>query len=114
LSLPIDCGFYVDLFLEQSRRDDLESLGYVLIYFLRGGLPWQNVKAKKKKRRTAIGEAKRGISIEALTQGLPRTLTQSQSQSHSHSHSHSHCHSLILSFFHSFIHLLTHLHSVCV
>lgn len=34
---------------ECSRRDDLESLAYVLLYLIKGGLPWTGIKAKTKK-----------------------------------------------------------------
>ena len=35
--------------IEQGRRDDIEGIGHVLLYFVRGNLPWQNLKANNKK-----------------------------------------------------------------
>ena len=52
---------------EQSRRDDMSSLGYVLIYFNRGSLPWQGMKAEtNKEKRDRIAEKKMSISEEVL------------------------------------------------
>lgn len=59
--------------IEQLRRDDLESLGYVLIYFCRGSLPWQGLKAATKRQKyDRIMEKKMKTPFEVLTQGLPK------------------------------------------
>lgn len=57
---------------ELSRRDDLEAAGYIFMYFLKGELPWQGLKADTlKERYRLIGETKRMVPIEVLTADCP-------------------------------------------
>ncbi|MCQ2818356.1 MAG: casein kinase 1 family protein [archaeon] len=58
---------------EQGRRDDVEAIGYVLMYFLRGSLPWQGLKINKKEDRyQKIYEKKKSTTAEELCQGFPK------------------------------------------
>ena len=58
--------------IEQARRDDLEGVGYVFIYFLKGSLPWMNLRAKNiKEKYEKIKEKKIMTKLEELCKGLP-------------------------------------------
>ena len=62
--------------LEQSRRDDLESFGYVLAYFFRGGLPWMGIHAKNKEDKySKILNIKKNLDTENLLNNSPKELS---------------------------------------
>jgi len=58
---------------EPGRRDDMESIGYLLVYFATGDLPWtkKQVRIPKKNRRAAYGKMKMKTTVEELTYELP-------------------------------------------
>ena len=70
-------SIYTHKGIEQSRRDDLESLGYMMIYFCKGELPWMNVKGKTKEiKYKKIMEKKLEMKPDILCQGLPDEFNQ--------------------------------------
>ena len=59
--------------IEQSRKDDLESIAYILIYMYKGKLPWQGIKHKDKREKyKLIGEKKESVSEEELCKSMPK------------------------------------------
>ena len=63
--------------IEQSRRDDLESIGYVLVYFLKGSLPWQGLKqVPKKDKFDQIAEVKQKVTVQELCRDCPKEFEQ--------------------------------------
>eukprot|EP00930_Biecheleria_cincta_P018148 TRINITY_DN1422_c0_g3_i1.p2 TRINITY_DN1422_c0_g3~~TRINITY_DN1422_c0_g3_i1.p2 ORF type:complete len:339 (+),score=64.88 TRINITY_DN1422_c0_g3_i1:29-1045(+) len=62
--------------IEQSRRDDLEAVGYMMMYFLRGSLPWQGLQANSKKEKyNMIMQKKISTPVEELCKDFPSELT---------------------------------------
>ena len=63
--------------LEQSRRDDMESIAYVILYFFKGKLPWQGLKCKDKNEKYAkIKEMKMSMTPEKLCEGFPNEFAK--------------------------------------
>lgn len=58
----------------QSRRDDLESLAYTIIFAARGHLPW--IAASIRKDHKAVLQKKMSITAEELCEGLPTLFSE--------------------------------------
>jgi serine/threonine protein kinase len=72
IGTPRYCSYNALRGAEQSRRDDLESLFYVILYFFRGSVPWQNLKIKSRNERfKRINEIKKKINYKILCKDLP-------------------------------------------
>ena len=71
------CSSNATRLLQQSRRDDLESIGYMLVYLMKGSLPWQNVKIDNKKENYfKVAQLKKLINPEILCKDLPKEFAQ--------------------------------------
>ena len=69
---PRFCSINAMRGVEQSRKDDLESLSYLILYFLRGSLPWQGLKiTSKSKRFKTITNIKKSAKLEELCENFP-------------------------------------------
>lgn len=70
------CSINMHLGVENSRRDDLESLGYVIIYCAKGKLPWQGIKTEANLRAKAIARKKIKTPLDQLCLDIPSEIYQ--------------------------------------
>lgn len=61
---------------ELSRRDDLESLGYTLVYLFKGSLPWNKAILEGTASQKDICELKRSTSLQELCEGMPKEIVE--------------------------------------
>ncbi len=58
--------------IEPTRRDEMESVGYMLVYFIKGSLPWQGIKKQKNiNNLKLIGDKKMCVPLDVLCEGIP-------------------------------------------
>ena len=70
-------SLYTHMGIEQSRRDDLESLAFILVYFSKGTLPWKNLKAKNiKDKQVKIFSKKINTKVEDICSELPQEFSK--------------------------------------
>ena len=63
--------------LEQGRRDDMESIAYVLLYLLKGKLPWMGIQIKSRKEKAEkVKQIKVETSIQDLCKGQPKAFVE--------------------------------------
>jgi len=61
---------------EQSRRDDIESLGYLLVYLVKGILPWQGLKGEDRRQKyQRICDCKKNTPVDELCQVSEELVT---------------------------------------
>lgn len=57
--------------MTQGRRDDLESLGYTMLYWIKGRLPWQGLNSTPKRKWSDVKDVKRKVTLETLCRDVP-------------------------------------------
>jgi len=70
-------SLFTHLGIEQSRRDDMECLGYTFVYLLKGELPWQGIQAENRQEKyNMIKDKKQNMKIEDICKDLPVQFTR--------------------------------------
>jgi hypothetical protein len=76
---PVFASIHNHLNIAQSRRDDLESIAYILIYFMKGSLPWHGIAHEVEDKETKyklILESKQNTPIAVICEGLPSEFAE--------------------------------------